>query len=101
MADQYPSIFNDVIGPVMRGPSSSHSAASVRIGRMARDLMDGDIEEVLIEYEIDYGVEGEQEFFIEVFYDSKVTEQQVFLDVEKGPEACWEVIYNIFQIFNR
>ena len=26
------SIFNDVIGPVMRGPSSSHSAAGCRIG---------------------------------------------------------------------
>lgn len=51
MADQYPSIFNDVIGPVMRGPSSSHSAASVRIGRMARDLMDSDLEEILIEYD--------------------------------------------------
>ncbi len=47
----YPSIFNDVIGPVMRGPSSSHSAASVRIGRMARDLMDGDLEEIWIEYD--------------------------------------------------
>jgi D-tyrosyl-tRNA(Tyr) deacylase len=34
-----PSIFNDVIGPVMRGPSSSHSAASVRIGRIARGLL--------------------------------------------------------------
>ena len=46
-----PSILNDVIGPVMRGPSSSHSAASVRIGRIARDLMDGRIEEVLIEFD--------------------------------------------------
>jgi L-serine dehydratase len=45
----YPSIFNDVIGPVMRGPSSSHCAAALRIGRMARDLMDGSIEEVLVE----------------------------------------------------
>ena len=35
------SIFNDVIGPVMRGPSSSHCAAALRIGRLARDLMDG------------------------------------------------------------
>ena len=34
------SIFNDVIGPVMRGPSSSHCAAALRIGRLARDLMD-------------------------------------------------------------
>jgi len=35
------SIFNDVIGPVMRGPSSSHCAAALRIGRLARDLMAG------------------------------------------------------------
>lgn len=28
------SIFNDVIGPVMRGPSSSHVAAAARIGRL-------------------------------------------------------------------
>lgn len=47
----YPSIFNDVIGPVMRGPSSSHCAAGVRIGRMARDLMDGKLEEILIEFD--------------------------------------------------
>lgn len=48
---EYPSIFNDVLGPVMRGPSSSHSAAALRIGRLARDLMDGDINHVLVEYD--------------------------------------------------
>jgi L-serine dehydratase len=47
----YPSIFNDVIGPVMRGPSSSHCAAALRIGRIARDLMDGEIEEIVIEFD--------------------------------------------------
>lgn len=47
----YPSIFNDVIGPVMRGPSSSHCAASLRIARLCRDLMDGDIREILIEFD--------------------------------------------------
>jgi L-serine dehydratase len=51
-ASHVPSIFNDVIGPVMRGPSSSHCAASVRIGRMARDLMDGDLQEVRIEFDV-------------------------------------------------
>ena len=45
-----PSIFNDVIGPVMRGPSSSHCAAAVRIGRMARELMGGEIRRVLVEF---------------------------------------------------
>ena len=46
-----PSIFNDVVGPVMRGPSSSHSAASVRIGRLARDLCGGTPDSVLIEFD--------------------------------------------------
>ena len=45
------SIFNDVIGPVMRGPSSSHCAAALRIGRLARDLMEGDLAEVLVEFD--------------------------------------------------
>ncbi len=35
----------------MRGPSSSHCAAALRLGRMARDLMDGDICEVKIEFD--------------------------------------------------
>ncbi|MFZ9880996.1 MAG: L-serine ammonia-lyase, iron-sulfur-dependent, subunit alpha, partial [Phycisphaerales bacterium] len=46
-----PSIFNDVVGPVMRGPSSSHSAASVRIGRLARDLCGGTPDWVRIEFD--------------------------------------------------
>ncbi len=45
------SIFNDVIGPVMRGASSSHCAAALRIGRLARDLMDGDLTDVLVEFD--------------------------------------------------
>ena len=45
------SIFNDVIGPVMRGASSSHCAAALRIGRLARDLMEAHIDHVLIEFD--------------------------------------------------
>ncbi len=45
-----PSIFNDVIGPVMVGPSSSHCAAAVRIGRLARDLMGGEVASVVVEF---------------------------------------------------
>ncbi len=47
----FPSIFNDVIGPVMRGPSSSHCAAALRIGRLSRDLMDGQLHDILIEFD--------------------------------------------------
>jgi L-serine dehydratase len=34
---KYKSVF-DIIGPVMIGPSSSHTAGAARIGRVARDL---------------------------------------------------------------
>lgn len=37
------SVLNDVLGPVMRGPSSSHTAGAFHIGRMARDLVDGEV----------------------------------------------------------
>jgi L-serine dehydratase len=46
-----PSIFNDVLGPVMRGPSSSHSAAALRIGRLIRQLMNNNIKKLLVEYD--------------------------------------------------
>ena len=46
-----PSIFNDVIGPVMRGPSSSHSAASVRIGLLLHDLCGGVPDRVELDYD--------------------------------------------------
>ena len=45
------SIFNDVIGPVMRGPSSSHCAAALRIGRLARDLVGGTPDDILVEFD--------------------------------------------------
>ena len=46
-----PSVFNDVLGPVMRGPSSSHSAAGLRIGRLARALMKDRIDRVVVDYD--------------------------------------------------
>ncbi len=45
------SILNHVLGPVMRGPSSSHSAASLRIGRLCRDLLGGCVTAVDCEYD--------------------------------------------------
>ncbi|MEX0687467.1 MAG: hypothetical protein WD072_02210 [Pirellulales bacterium] len=45
------SIFNDVIGPVMRDASSSHCAAALRIGRLARDLVGGTPESLVLEFD--------------------------------------------------
>lgn len=51
MIKQPRSIFNDIIGPVMTGPSSSHTAGPARIGRIARQLLDGKLKKIEIEFE--------------------------------------------------
>jgi L-serine dehydratase len=48
-----PSIFNDVIGPVMRGPSSSHTAATWRIARVCLDILNEPLKQALIEFDRD------------------------------------------------
>ncbi|TNF39403.1 MAG: hypothetical protein EP310_10620, partial [Bacteroidetes bacterium] len=46
-----PGIFNDVIGPVMRGPSSSHTAASWRIARIGLNILNEPLKKALIEFD--------------------------------------------------
>ncbi|WP_340112577.1 L-serine ammonia-lyase, iron-sulfur-dependent, subunit alpha [Maribellus mangrovi] len=46
-----PGIFNDVIGPVMRGPSSSHTAASWRIGKIGTEILNEPLQKALIEFD--------------------------------------------------
>ena len=46
-----PSIFNVVIGPVMRGPSSSHTAAAHRIGAIIRQVCLPENGKVLVEFD--------------------------------------------------
>ena len=45
------SIFNHVLGPVMRGPSSSHTAGAYHIGVMARGLAGDGIKRVTIAFD--------------------------------------------------
>ncbi|SIN98841.1 L-serine ammonia-lyase, iron-sulfur-dependent, subunit alpha [Halodesulfovibrio marinisediminis] len=45
------SIFNEVIGPVMTGPSSSHTAAPTRIGNLSGQLAGGTLSRVEITFE--------------------------------------------------
>lgn len=47
------SILNDVLGPVMRGPSSSHTAGSFHIGRLARCLYGVTPEKAVIRFDPD------------------------------------------------
>ena len=45
------SIFNDVLGPIMAGPSSSYSAGCARIGRMTRLLWGKEIKKAVVVYD--------------------------------------------------
>ena len=47
-----PSIFNDVIGPVMRGSSSSHVAGASRIAALVRQSLGNDVARVLVEFDV-------------------------------------------------
>lgn len=46
-----PSIFNDVIGPVMRGPSSSHTAASWRIAKICLEMLHEPLKNAVIDFD--------------------------------------------------
>jgi len=47
------SILNDVIGPVMRGPSSSHTAGAYRVARLACGLAGGRPKDVTVAFDPD------------------------------------------------
>ena len=47
-----PGIFNDVIGPVMRGPSSSHTAASWRAAKISMDILNEPLKKAIIDFDI-------------------------------------------------
>lgn len=50
MKRQSPSIFNDIVGPIMIGPSSSHTCGPSRIGYLSRQLVKGKLKKVKIEF---------------------------------------------------
>ncbi len=53
MMEKLPSsIFNDVIGPVMRGPSSSHVAGASRIACIVRQSLNNDVKKVIVDFDI-------------------------------------------------
>jgi L-serine dehydratase len=46
-----PGIFNDVLGPIMRGPSSSHTAAAHRIGSMIRQIAEANFTNIKVKFD--------------------------------------------------
>lgn len=50
MKRQSPSIFNDIVGPTMIGPSSSHTCGPSRIGYLAQQLLPGKLKSAIVSF---------------------------------------------------
>lgn len=50
MKRQSPSIFNDIVGPTMIGPSSSHTCGSSRIGYLAQQCLPGKLAKATVSF---------------------------------------------------
>ena len=100
----YPSIFNDAIGPVMRGPSSSHCAAALRIGRLARDLMGGDLRHVLVEFDTSgslattHKTQGSDMGLCGGLLGWDATDERLASSVRAIAEAGTEVVFRVTEI---
>lgn len=51
--EKRPGIFNDVIGPIMRGPSSSHTAASWRAAKICMNILNQPLKKAIIDFDKD------------------------------------------------
>lgn len=50
MERQNPSIFNDIVGPTMVGPSSSHTCGPSRIGYLCQQILPGTLKKCVVEF---------------------------------------------------
>ena len=108
MAKLPASLFNDVIGPVMRGPSSSHVAGAARIGALVRQSLGGDVRSVLVEFDVNGSLaesshgHGSDIGFVSGLLDIDLTDPRVpdacAIAEREGVEIrCYDVIYKCLE----
>jgi L-serine dehydratase len=91
------SILNDVLGPVMRGPSSSHTAASYHLAVLLRSLIDDEIESVDITFDADgsygrvYRVQGSDLAFAAGLMGWPITDARFPRALEHAAQAGIEI----------
>ncbi|NLN48567.1 MAG: serine dehydratase [Clostridiales bacterium] len=102
---QYPSIFNDVIGPVMVGPSSSHTAASVRIGNVIRQLTKAE-GPLSVSFEFDknsslastYSTQGVDQGLAAGLIGMQTHQKKIMQGLELAKQAGLKIFFNIKDI---
>ncbi len=96
-----PSIFNDVIGPVMRGPSSSHVVAAYRMGKIARASVIHSPARVSVSFDSKsslahtYHGHGSDFGFVGGFLNIDMADPRITDAVEIAKESGIEVVFRI------
>lgn len=95
------SIFNHVLGPVMRGPSSSHTAGAFHIGCMARALLGGQPRHAVLafdpagSYAATYAPQGADRGFAMGLMNKPLTDESFFTALDDAPRAGLELQFQV------
>jgi len=100
------SILNHVLGPVMRGPSSSHTAGAFHIARMARGLLGGIPRRAILafdpagSYARTYAPQGADRAFAMGFLDRPLTDPSFFAALDDAARAGLDLCFEIRPLKN-
>ncbi len=95
------SIFNHVLGPVMRGPSSSHTAGAFHIGSMARSILGGTPRRAVLafdpagSYAATYEPQGADRGFAMGLMNRPLTDESFFTALRDAPGAGLDLEFQV------
>jgi L-serine dehydratase len=95
------SIFNHVLGPVMRGPSSSHTAGAFHIASMVRSMVGGLAKKVLCSfdpggsYAHTYAQQGADRAFAMGLLNRPLTDETFFQALELSPAEGLDLQFSV------
>lgn len=95
------SIFNHVLGPVMRGPSSSHTAGAFHIGSMACSILGGTPKRAVLafdpggSYAATYQAQGADRGFAMGLMNRPLTEESFFTALQDAHNAGMDLQYQV------
>jgi len=100
------SIFNHVLGPVMRGPSSSHTAGAYHIAGMARALLGGRPRRASLafdpggSYAATYAAQGADRGFAMGLLGKPLTDETFFTVLADAPRSGLEIRFGVRPLDN-
>ena len=95
------SIFNHVLGPVMRGPSSSHTAGAFHIGSMAHSILGGTPKRATLAFDSEgsyaatYEPQGADRGFAMGLMKRSLTDESFFTALSDASDAGMRLDYQV------